>query len=59
MANPTQAQIFAALPTTDETLQKIGDAAVEIDQDWDNETTTWTFSDGSKMQLCDFTMDVL
>lgn len=33
-------------------IREANDAAVSVDQDWDNETTTYVFNDGSELVDC-------
>jgi protein-arginine kinase activator protein McsA len=32
---------------------------VEGDQDWENESTTWTFEDGSKIVVCGSSVEIV
>lgn len=34
---------------TNDLMTALDQAAIESDQDWENETTTWEFEDGSKI----------
>jgi len=48
----TQATEYASRYNDVSDLMTALDAAgVESDQDWENETTTWTFDDGSKISV--------
>lgn len=47
----TIASALFNMPTTEETLKLIERTAVDVNQDWENETTTWTFEDGSKLTM--------
>ena len=53
----TIASALFNMPTTEETLILIERTAVDVNQDWENETTTWTFEDGSKLALTGSEMD--
>jgi len=49
----TQAQNFKAdYSDTNSIMNALDNANVESDQDWENESTTWTFEDGSKIVVC-------
>lgn len=49
----TQAKTFQKNYTdtndTNDIMNALDDAEIESDQDWENETTTWTFDDGSRI----------
>lgn len=46
----TQAQEFKAnYSDTSDLMTALDNAEIESDQDWENETTTWMFEDGSKI----------
>ena len=46
----TQVQEFRAnYNDTGDLVTALDNAGVESDQDWENETTTWTFEDGSQI----------
>ena len=45
-----QAQNFKAnYSDTNDLMTALDNASVESNQDWENETTTWTFEDGSQI----------
>ena len=35
-----------------ELMNALDKAGIKSDQDWDNETTIWTFHDGSSIEIC-------
>jgi hypothetical protein len=55
----TQAENFKAnYNDTNDLMTALDNASVESDQDWENETTTWTFEDESKIVICGSDVEV-
>lgn len=55
----TQAQNFKAnYSDTNDLMTALDNAGVESDQDWENETTTWTFEDGSQIVVSGHDVEV-
>jgi len=63
MTNTTDAERFLSEPNrfreTHHIMNALDARELEKEQDWEAETTTWTFPDGSKIQVCGNDVDIV
>ena len=63
MTKASQAEVFLREPNnyrdTNAIMNALDALDLKKDQDWENETTTWTFDDGSIIQVCNNEVDLI
>jgi hypothetical protein len=63
MTNRTDAERFLSEPNnfrdTNQVMIALDARELDKDQNWQAETTTWTFPDGSKIQICGNDVDIV
>ncbi len=59
MTKSKASEFVANYNDTDDLMTALDCAVIDSDQDWENETTTWTFDDGSQVIVSATKVDVL